>query len=117
MGRYGYVRYSPDGRYLAIESEPDILVYDISSKSIINRVERASYPVWGPGPKDITFYSTIDNTPGIYKTDINMSRTSELVLTSGFPVNHSYAWSPSGTTLAFTETKQETGTGRGRNSK
>ncbi|NNE37871.1 MAG: hypothetical protein HKN08_06155, partial [Gammaproteobacteria bacterium] len=52
LARNSYVRYSTDGSLIAIESEPDVLVYDAEDKSLLYRIENASYPVWGPGEDD-----------------------------------------------------------------
>lgn len=109
LARNSYVRFSQDARYLAIESEPDVQIYDVNNKALIYTIEDASYPVWGPGENDITFTWTRPDHSGLYTTNIESGiRTGPLVI-SQYPVDHSYAWSNDGMNLMYTETRQDSG--------
>ena len=111
-GRYGYVQFSPNGRQLALETGevvPEIWLYDLALKSLNMLVKDAAFPVWTPDGKWITFSSGRAGAPGIFRTSVDNSQNVEQLTVGQFPRNHSYAWAPNGSTLAFTEMHPVTG--------
>jgi len=111
-GRYGYVRFSPDGRQLALETGevvPEIWLYDREHKRLSLLVEGASFPVWTPDGEWITFSSSNAGVPGIFRVSVkNPSNVQQLAI-GQYPRDHSYAWSADGSILAYTEIHPDSG--------
>jgi Tol biopolymer transport system component len=109
LRRYSYVTYSPDGRYLAIEANEQILIHDIQNNSTLGVIETATFPVWGPEEDDITFSSVNNGVAGLYQVSINNLNEIELIISGEYPVNHSYSWSGDGQSFAYTEIRPDSG--------
>jgi serine/threonine-protein kinase len=109
LRRYSYVVYSPDGQLLAIETDGQILIQNKQDQTILDVIEDATYPAWGPGAGQITFSSVKQGVPGIYKKQVNKRESAELLLTGEYSLDHSFSWSSDGTVLGYTEIRPDTG--------
>jgi len=111
-GRYGYVQYSPDGRQLALETGdavPEIWRYDLEHKTMSLLAKDASFPVWTPDGKWVTFASNQAGIPGIFRVSVENTLNVEQLTVGQYPRDHSYAWSPDGSSLAYTEIHPDSG--------
>ena len=80
-------RWSPDGKKIAIEHQPDplintffkadISIYDIESESLTGLVSNTSYDGlvdWSPNSRSILYTSSVDNTTSNYYTNTRLFR-------------------------------------------
>jgi Tol biopolymer transport system component len=111
-GRYGAVRYSPDGkRLLALKNDPEtgnnnIWVFDIAAAKatpITNDTQPINAPVWSRDGKHIAYVSFKDSYSSIYRKAADGTGDAELLFryTPGAGVGLS-DWSPDGKYLTFT---------------
>jgi Tol biopolymer transport system component len=110
-GRYGDVRFSPDGkRLLAMKNDPDtgnnnIWVFDIATGKatrITNETQPMNTPVWSRDGKYIAYSLFKDSYSSVYRKAADGTGEAELVFryTPGAGVGLS-DWSPDGKFLAF----------------
>jgi len=111
-GRYGSVRYSPDGkRLLALKNDPEtgnnnIWVIDIATgkaTSITNETQQINAPVWSRDGKHIAYVLFKDSYSSIYRKAADGTGDAELLFryTPGAFVGMT-DWSPDGKFLTFT---------------
>jgi len=111
-GRYGNVRYSPDGkRLLALKNDPEtgnnnIWVIDIATgkaTSITNETQQINAPVWSRDGKHIAYVLFKDSYSSIYRKAADGTGDAELLFryTPGAFVGMT-DWSPDGKFLTFT---------------
>ena len=111
-GRYGAVRYSPDGkRLLALKNDPEtgnnnIWVLDIATgkaTAITNDTQPINNPVWSRDGKHIAYVSFKDSYSSIYRKAADGTGDAELLFryTPGAGVGLT-DWSPDGKFLTFT---------------
>ena len=111
-GRYGNVRYSPDGkRLLALRNDPEtgnnnIWVIDIATGKatpITNDTQPINNPVWSRDGKHIAYVSFKDSYSSIYRKAADGTGDAELLFryTPGAGVGLT-DWSPDGKFLTFT---------------
>jgi Tol biopolymer transport system component len=110
-GRYGDVRFSPDGkRVLAMKTDPDtgfnnIWVFEISTGKatrITNETQPINTPVWSRDGKQIAYVLFKDSYSSVYRKAGDGTGEAELVFryTPGAGVGLS-DWSPDGKFLTF----------------
>src|SRR5215475_14213068 len=110
-GRYGNVRYSPDGkRLLALKNDPEtgnnnIWVIDIATgkaTSITNETQQINAPVWSRDGKHIAYVLFKDSYSSIYRKAADGTGDAELLFryTPGAFVGMT-DWSPDGKFLTF----------------
>jgi serine/threonine-protein kinase len=111
-GPYGFPRYSPDGRQVAVQlvgtggqEEHHVAIYDLSGGTAVRRltfsgVNRA--PIWSPDGKRVTFRSNREGDWALYWQRADGGGTAER-LTKPEPGTGHWpdAWSPDGQTLLF----------------
>jgi len=111
-GRYGNVRYSPDGkRLLAVKNDPEtgnnnIWVFDIATGKatpITNETQPVNAPVWSRDGKHISYVLFKDSYSSIYRKAADGTGDAELLFryTPGAFVGLT-DWSPDGKFLTFT---------------
>ncbi|HME99185.1 MAG TPA: hypothetical protein VKK06_04870 [Terriglobia bacterium] len=111
-GRYGNVRYSPDGkRLLVLKNDPEtgnnnIWVIDIATgkaTSITNETQQINAPVWSRDGKHIAYVLFKDSYSSIYRKAADGTGDAELLFryTPGAFVGMT-DWSPDGKFLTFT---------------
>jgi Tol biopolymer transport system component len=111
-GRYGAVRYSPDGkRLLALKNDPEtgnnnIWVLDIATgkaTAVTNDTQPINNPVWSRDGKHIAYVSFKDSYSSIYRKAADGTGDAELLFryTPGAGVGLT-DWSPDGKFLTFT---------------
>jgi Tol biopolymer transport system component len=111
-GRYGNVRYSPDGkRLLAVKNDPEtgnnnIWVIDIATGKatpITNETQPVNAPVWSRDGKHISYVLFKDSYSSIYRKAADGTGDPELLFryTPGAFVGLT-DWSPDGKFLTFT---------------
>jgi len=111
-GRYGNVRYSPDGkRLLALKNDPEtgnnnIWVIDIATGKatpITNETQQINAPVWSRDGKHIAYVLFKDSYSSIYRKAADGTGDAELLFryTPGAFVGMT-DWSPDGKFLTFT---------------
>ncbi len=98
-------RFSPDGRQVAYDTQPDIWIYDIP-RQIRTRltVDGGTNPAWSPDGIRIAFASE----QGIHWMPADGSSKAESLL-SGDHSGTEPSWSTDGRFLAFTQTNLSTG--------
>lgn len=110
-GRYGDVRFSPDGkRLLAMKNDPDtgfanIWVFDIATGNatrITNETQPINTPVWSHDGKQIAYSLFKDSYSSVYRKAADGTGEPELLFryTPGAGVGLS-DWSPDGKFLTF----------------
>ncbi len=112
-GRYVQLQLSPDGQRLALQIDSpnsDVWIYDIADETLTRLTsEGGEFPIWTPDGKRITFSSDRAAVPNLFWKPADGSSAAEQLTTSEHPVDHSFAWSPDGQVLTFTETHPTTG--------
>jgi Tol biopolymer transport system component len=110
-GRYGNVRFSPDGkRLLVMKTDPDtgltnVWVYEIATGKetrITNETQPINTPVWSRDGKQIAYSLFKDSYSSVYRKAADGTGEAELVFryTPGAGVGLS-DWSPDGKFLTF----------------
>ena len=102
---YGYPRLSPDGRRVAVETENQIWIYDLSRDTLTRFTFEGSpnqSPVWTPDGKHIAFYSSKAGPSNIWWQLADGSGGLEQLGTGLYP-QIPRSWSPDGQLLAFHE--------------
>jgi Tol biopolymer transport system component len=111
-GRYGEVRFSPDGnRLLAVKADPDtgnnnIWIFDIATgkaTAITHETQPINSPVWSRDGKYIAYVSFKDSYSSVYRRASDGTGEAELLFryTPGAGVGLT-DWSPDGKFLTFT---------------
>jgi serine/threonine-protein kinase len=102
---YGYPRLSPDGRRVAVETENQIWIYDLSRDTLTRFTFEGSpnqSPVWTPDGKHIAFYSSKGGPSNVWWQLADGSGGLEQLGTGLYP-QIPRSWSPDGQLLAFHE--------------
>jgi Tol biopolymer transport system component len=111
-GSYGIPRLSPDSRRMAVVSDVQISLYDLSRERW-NRFTfdaPASYPVWTPDGKHIAFASAKEGPRSLFWQLADGSGGLERLTTSEYPQSPmSSSPSPDGQLLALVEENPTTG--------
>jgi Tol biopolymer transport system component len=111
-GRYGEVRFSPDGkRLLAVKNDPqtgfnNIWVYDLATgnaTAITNETQPINSPVWSRDGKQIAYVSFKDSYSSVNRKSADGKGDAEVLFryTPGAGVGLT-DWSPDGKFLTFT---------------
>ena len=119
-------RWSPDGKHMAVEHQPnplintffkaDISVFDLETETLTTVVENPSYDGlidWSPNSRSILYTSSVDNTTSNYYTntrlfriDTDGSNQKELALDFDEDINR-ISWNKSGIfALGWQKTKR-----------
>jgi hypothetical protein len=114
MSSYGFPRASPDGKWLAVDSddgkERSIWIYDLSGAHSMRRLTLEGgnrFPVWSADSRYVTFQSDREGDLGIFWQRADGSATAERLTKADDATIHApYAWSPDGRTLLFGVTKR-----------
>ncbi len=104
-GFYTDVRFSPDGRRVAVRNRNDIWLYDLAGRTMSRVTHRGvnQFPVWTPDGRHITFSSSQGvPEPKLAWSDLSRDGGTELLTRDGgaqFPSS----WSPDRKVLAYSE--------------
>ena len=110
LGDYDYVRVSPDGVRLALDSGGDVQTYD-TNRGILNRVTTDpgsdESPIWTPDGESIVFQSNRGGSWELFWTPADGTGTPKRILTNKRDVLSFLpdAWTPDGSTLLFSEVR------------
>jgi serine/threonine protein kinase/Tol biopolymer transport system component len=108
---YESPRLSPDGERLAVTTDGQIWLYDLSRETLTRFTFEGninSRPVWTPDGKRITFYSNKEGRLNIFWQLADGSGGLERLTTSE-NINIPGSWSPDGQILAFHDADPTTG--------
>jgi Tol biopolymer transport system component len=108
---YESPRFSPDGQRIAVVTDGQIWLYDLSRETLTRFTFEGntnSRPIWTPDGKRIAFYSTKDGPLNIFWQLADGSGGLEKLATSDF-INVPDSFSPDGQLLAFHEANPKTG--------
>jgi hypothetical protein len=108
---YESPRFSPDGQRIAVVTDGQIWLYDLSRETLTRFTfdgNTNSRPVWTPDGKRIAFYSTKDGPLNLYWQLADGSGGLEKLATSDF-INVPDSFSPDGQLLAFHEANPKSG--------
>ena len=110
---FGGKSLSPDGRYLALQvlsGLSTIVLYDIERLTLTRWTSEwdNAAPVWHPNGREIAFSSARGSNWNLYKRSVDGSEEAERLATSAF-AQIPTSWAPDGKTLAFHESRDETG--------
>ena len=107
-GRYGGLRFSPDGTRLALETSGDegveLVVYDFERDTLSQLTFSPGgncCPVWSPDGARIVFTSSRDGVPDLYHRNADGTGSVERAVAGGPPGRISWDWSADGTTVIF----------------
>ncbi len=110
--RYGQVRFSPDGKRLAVSvADPaagtgDLWVHDLSGRGAATRMTFDAFdersPVWTPDGRSIFYRSDILGPPDIFRLDLDTSKRTTILQKTG--VQDPLAVSQDGASLLIQET-------------
>jgi serine/threonine-protein kinase len=103
-------RLSPDGKRVAVTTERQIWVYDLSRDTLTRLTfeGESSYPIWTPDGKRIAFESAKNGSPNLFWRPSDGSGGVE-TLTAGEYYQILSSWSPDGKLLAFVDVNPSTG--------
>jgi serine/threonine-protein kinase len=107
---YGYPRLSPDGHRVAVETEDQIWLYDLSRDTLTRFTFEGTNnqsPVWTPDGKRIAFYSNKGGPANIWWQLADGSGGLEQLTTTQYP-QIPRSWSPDGQLLVFHENNPTT---------
>ncbi len=107
---YGYPRLSPDGRRVAVETEDQIWLYDLTRDTLTRFTFEGTAnqsPVWTPDGKRIAFYSNKEGPANIWWQLADGSGGLERLTTTQYP-QVPRSWSPDGQLLTFHENNPTT---------
>jgi dipeptidyl aminopeptidase/acylaminoacyl peptidase len=102
---YQIPRLSPDGRRLAVTSDDQVWLYDLSRETLSRFTfegEENIAPVWAPDGKRIAFMSSQEGTANTFWQLADGSGGLERLTTSEYR-QYPTSWSPDGQLLAFVE--------------
>ena len=108
---YESPRFSPDGQRIAVVTDGQIWLYDLSRETLTRFTfdgNTNSRPVWTPDGKRIAFYSTKDGPLNLFWQLADGSGGLEKLATSDF-INVPDSFSPDGQLLAFHEANPKSG--------
>jgi serine/threonine protein kinase/Tol biopolymer transport system component len=108
---YESPRLSPDGQRIAVTTDGQIWLYDLSRETLTRFTFEGntnSRPVWTPDGKRIAFYSNKEGPLNIFWQLADGSGGLERLTTSEF-TSVPGSWSPDGQTLAFHDANSKTG--------
>jgi serine/threonine protein kinase/Tol biopolymer transport system component len=108
---YESPRFSPDGQRIAVVTDGQIWLYDLSRETLTRFTFEGntnSRPVWTPDGKRIAFFSTRDGPLNLFWQLADGSGGLEKLATSDF-INVPDSFSPDGQLLAFHEANPTTG--------
>jgi eukaryotic-like serine/threonine-protein kinase len=108
---YDSPRFSPDGQRIAVATDGQIWLYDLSRETLTRFTFEGNVngrPVWTPDGKRIAFYSNKDGPLNLFWQLADGSGGLEKLATSEF-VNVPLSFSPDGQLLAFHEANSTTG--------
>ncbi len=100
---YESPRFSPDGQRLAVATDGQIWLYDLSRETLTRFTFEGNdnnRPLWAPDGKRIVFYSNKEGRLNIFSQLADGSGGLERLTTSE-DINVPGSWSPDGQTLAF----------------
>jgi Tol biopolymer transport system component len=104
-------RLSPDGKRVAVTTERQIWVYDLSRGTLTRLTfegDASSYPIWTPDGKRIAFESAKNGSPNLFWRPGDGSGVVE-PLTANQNYQILSSWSPDGKLLAFVDVNPSTG--------
>ena len=100
-------RFSPDGRQVAYDTEPDIWVYDLERETRTRlTVDLGQIPAWSPDGRRIAFHSR-DN---LYWMPADGSSDADVLFSAEGSTPEDPSWSFDGQLLAFAQIHPMTGT-------
>ena len=108
---YESPRLSPDGQRVAVSTDGQIWLYDLSRETLSRFTFEGSVhsrPVWTPDGKRIAFYSNKEGRLNLYWQLADGSGGLERLTTSE-DINVPASWSPDGQLLAFHDANPTTG--------
>jgi serine/threonine-protein kinase len=108
---YAFPRFSPDGRRIAVSTDGQIWLYDLSRETLTRFTFEGTentLPVWTPDGKRIAFYSNKEGTPNTFWQLADGSGGLERLTTSTY-TNAPLSFSPDAQLLAFDEVVPTTG--------
>jgi Tol biopolymer transport system component len=107
---YLYPRFSPDGKFVAVNEDDHIWIYNVESGRRLRLTLEAQnfVPVWTPDGEAVTFGSYRLGSVNLYLKKISENNPAELLLERA---NRQYpiSWSPDGSSLFFAESLSSSG--------
>jgi serine/threonine protein kinase len=109
-GGYAHPRFSPDGKWLAVERQSgatvDIWIYETSGATELRRLTNGGnnrFPVWSRDGEYVAFQSDRDGNPGIFQQKFDGTGSAERLTAADGKRSHiPEDWSPTKDLLAFT---------------
>ncbi len=114
-GAYRSPRVSPDGKFIAFDSEDDkeaiVWIYEVAGGTAMRRLTfggKNRSPIWSPDGQSVAFQSDRDGDDAIFQQRADGSGTAERLTKpeSGF-MHTPQSWSPDGAHLLFTVHKPQ----------
>lgn len=107
---YFYPRFSPDGKFVAVNEDDQIWIFNVESgRRLRLTVEARNFvPVWTPDSEAVTFGSYRLGSVNLYLKKISGNSPAELLLerpNRQYPIS----WSPDGGSLFFSESLPSSG--------
>ena len=109
LGAYRAPRISPDGRFVAFDTEDDreaqVWIYEINAGSVMRRLTfggRNQSPVWSPDGQWVAFESDRGGDAAIFRQRADGSGMAERLTTAAKDeIHRPHSWSPDGAVLLY----------------
>ena len=112
-GYYGYPRVSPDGKWLALETndakQAAISLYDLSGTSSVRRLTFGGsnrLPIWSADGQHVAFQSDKEGDHAVFWQSVRGGTAERLTRAEPGTIHVPESWSPRGDVFLFSATKE-----------